>query len=63
MILIQFFIKSGTTIFNQLKNFWGGACWSYKVTCLFDKVMTWYDEQLDVVQAKIEHHQKKKIHK
>lgn len=55
--------KGSNININQLKNFWGGACWSYKVTCLFDKVMTWYDEQLDVVQAKIEHHQKKKIHK
>ena len=49
------FYKKDDNIFNigRLEHFWSGACWSHKVTRLFEKIVVWYNEQLDVVQAKI----------
>ena len=56
--------KSGSNInINSLNYFWRGAHWSHKVAYLFEKIMVWYNGQLDVVQAKIELHKINKHYK
>ena len=37
--------------------------WKYKVFFLFGIVIAWYEEQLEIIQAKIEHHKINKHHK
>ena len=48
---------------NELRSLWTGYMWKYKVYFLFGIIMGWYNEQLDIIQAKIEHHKINKSHK
>ena len=47
---------------SQLKCGWESK-WKHKLYFLFGIVIGWYDEQLDIIQAKIEHHKINKHHK